>query len=112
MLIAKHGARMSSHMVDLMTRPWTAEDLTNANIGRKAIANRRWRFKDRYDLVLTPTLCVPPFPILMQGPDKVDGCYVQPAARIGTTFALNLTGQPAATVPAGFTTVCRWACKS
>ncbi len=102
-LFAKNGAQMSTHMVDLMTRPWTAEDFTNANVARKSIANKMWRFMARYDLVLTPTACVPPFAILMQGPEKIDDRYVNPIAWIGTTFPLNLTGQPAASIPAGWT---------
>jgi aspartyl-tRNA(Asn)/glutamyl-tRNA(Gln) amidotransferase subunit A len=57
----------------------------------------------RYDLLLTPTLAVPPFAIHMQGPEKIDGRYVQPAEFLCFTFPLNLTGQPAASVPAGFT---------
>jgi aspartyl-tRNA(Asn)/glutamyl-tRNA(Gln) amidotransferase subunit A len=57
----------------------------------------------RYDLLLTPTLCVPPFPILMQGPEKIGGRYVRPESWLAFTFPMNLTGQPAATVPAGWT---------
>ena len=62
-----------------------------------------WRFMRRYDLVLTPTLAVPPFAVHMQGPEKIDGRPVPSAAWLAFTFPLNLTGQPAATIPAGFT---------
>lgn len=102
-LIAKAGTQMSTHMVDLMTRPWTAEDFTNANLARKSIANKMWRLMSRYDLLLTPAVCVPPFALHMQGPEKIDGRYVSPTAWIGATFPINLTGQPAASVPAGWT---------
>jgi len=102
-LVAQHGANMSSHLVDWMTRPWTAEDLTSANVGRKAVVNRMWKLMSRYDILVTPTLAVPPFPIHMQGPEKIEGRYGQPAAWIPFTFPMNLTGQPAATVPAGWT---------
>ena len=102
-MIAEHGAQMSSHMVDLIMRPWSAEELTDANIGRKALANHMARFMAKYDLLLTPTTCVPPFPILMQGPDKIAGRYVRPESFLAFTIIANLTGQPAATVPAGFT---------
>jgi aspartyl-tRNA(Asn)/glutamyl-tRNA(Gln) amidotransferase subunit A len=102
-MIAEHGAQMSSHMVDLITRPWSAEELTDANIGRKAIANHMARFMAKYELLLTPTACVPPFPILMQGPEKIAGRYVRPESFLAFTIIANLTGQPAATVPAGFT---------
>ena len=98
-----HEGRMSAHLVDLLRRPWTAEDLTNANITRKAVANTMWRFMARYDLLLTPTLTVPPFAIHMQGPEKVDGRYVRPEQWLSFTYPMNMTGQPAASVPAGWT---------
>ena len=102
-LIAKHGGEMSSHMVELMSRPWIAEELTDANIARKAVVNKMARLMSRYDLLLTPTASVAAFPIHMQGPDKIAGRYVRPESFIGFTFPLNFTGQPAASVPAGFT---------
>jgi len=97
------GERMSPHLVDLLRTPWTAEDFTNAIMGRKALVNRMWRFMQRYDLMLTPTLAVPPFPILMQGPEKIAGRLARAWSWISFTFPINLTGQPAASVPAGFT---------
>lgn len=102
-MVAVHGRKMSSHLVDWMNRQWTAEDFTNANIARKAVVNKMWRMMARYDFLLTPTLCVPPFPVHMQGPEKIDGRYVRPEAWLAFTFPMNLTGQPAATVPAGWT---------
>jgi aspartyl-tRNA(Asn)/glutamyl-tRNA(Gln) amidotransferase subunit A len=102
-MIERHGREVSQHMVDLLSRPWSAEDLTDANIARKAVVNKMWRMMARYDLLLTPTLCVPPFPIHMQGPDKIAGRYVRPESWLAFTFPINLTGQPAATVPAGWT---------
>ena len=74
---------MTPHIVDFIMRPWTAEELTDAVMVRKAVNNKMWRFMSRYDLLLTTTLAVPPFQLHTQGPEKIDG-------------------QPAATVPAGF----------
>jgi aspartyl-tRNA(Asn)/glutamyl-tRNA(Gln) amidotransferase subunit A len=102
-LASRHEGRMSPHLVDLLRRPWTAEDLTNANMTRKAISNRMWRFMARYELLLTPTLTVPPFAVHMQGPEKVDGRYVRPEQWLSFTYPMNMTGQPAASVPAGWT---------
>ena len=102
-LARRYEGRMSSHLVDLLRRPWTAEDLTNANVTRKAVTNRMWRFMARYDLLLTPTLTVPPFAVHMQGPEKVDGRYVRPEQWLSFTYPMNMTGQPAASVPAGWT---------
>jgi aspartyl-tRNA(Asn)/glutamyl-tRNA(Gln) amidotransferase subunit A len=103
-LLATHGSDMSPHLVDFLLRPWTAEEFTNARAARQGLNNAMWRFMADFDLVLTPTVCVPPFPVNMQGPEKVDGRMVRsPLAAIAMTAPINLTGQPAASVPAGFT---------
>ncbi len=94
---------MSGHLVDLLQRPWTAEDFTNARIGRQRLCNRMWRFMANYDLLLTPTLAVPAFPVHMQGPEMIEGRMGRPADWLCFTFPANMTGQPAATIPAGFT---------
>ena len=102
-LVAEHGSRMTPHLVDFITRPWTAEDLTNAVIGRKAVVNKMWRFMRNYDLLLTPTLACPPFGLYMQGPEIIEGRLVPPFAWLAFTFPMNMTGQPAASVPADWT---------
>ena len=101
-MVAKHGHHMTPHIVDFIMRPWTAEELTDAVMVRKAVNNKMWRFMSRYDLLLTPTLAVPPFQLHVQGPEKIDGNIVPPFKWLAFTFPFNLTGQPAATVPAGF----------
>jgi aspartyl-tRNA(Asn)/glutamyl-tRNA(Gln) amidotransferase subunit A len=94
---------VSPHLVDLLMRPWTAENFTDADRQRKAMCNKMWRFMANYDLLLTPTLAVPPFPVHMQGPEIIDGRMVRSADWLCFTFPANLTGQPAASVPAGST---------
>ncbi len=103
-MVKTHGARMSPHLVAFIERDWTAEDLTNAVMTRKTVNNRMWRMMQHYDLLLTPTLAVPPFEIGIQGPETIDGRTVTSAHWLAFTFPLNLTGQPAASIPAGFTT--------
>ena len=98
-----YQGQMSPHLVDFLRRPWTAEELTDAVIARKAVVNKMWRFMRKYDLLLTPTLACPPFPIHMQGPEKIEGRMVEPFRWLAFTFPLNMTGQPAASVPAGWT---------
>ena len=94
---------MSPHLVEFLARPWTAEDLTDAVMTRKAVTNTMWRFMQDHDLLLTPTLTVPPFPVHVQGPEKVDGRMVPSFQWLSFTLPFNMTGQPAATVPAGWT---------
>jgi aspartyl-tRNA(Asn)/glutamyl-tRNA(Gln) amidotransferase subunit A len=57
---------------------------------------------DTYDLLLTPTTAVPAFPV-GQLPERIGGKEVQPRAGYAPfTRAFNLTGQPAASIPCGF----------
>ena len=98
-----YPGQMSPHLVDFLRRPWTAEDLTDAVVTRKAVVNKMWKFMRKYDLLLTPTLACPPFPVHMQGPEKIEGRMVEPFQWLPFTFPINMTGQPAASIPAGWT---------
>lgn len=99
----RHGDRMSPHLVALVTRPWTAEEFSDAQMARKRLVNQMRRFMADYDLLLTPTLAVPAFPVGFQGPDCIDGQMTDPGSWLGFLNPFNMTGQPAASVPAGFT---------
>jgi aspartyl-tRNA(Asn)/glutamyl-tRNA(Gln) amidotransferase subunit A len=61
------------------------------------------RFLARFDFLITPTVAVPPFAVGRAGVKEIDGRPVSPLGWIAFTFPFNLTGQPAATVPVGFT---------
>ncbi|HJN60548.1 MAG TPA: amidase family protein [Alphaproteobacteria bacterium] len=102
-IVDEHGHHMTPHLVDFLRTPWTAEMLTDAVMARKGVANKAAAFMANYDLLLTPTLTVPPFPVHTQGMEKVDGQIVHPFQWLSFTFPFNMTGQPAASVPAGFT---------
>jgi aspartyl-tRNA(Asn)/glutamyl-tRNA(Gln) amidotransferase subunit A len=58
---------------------------------------------DKYDLLLTPTIARPPFGVGLDHPSEIAGRPVSPWGWIPFTYPFNLTGQPAASVPAGFT---------
>ncbi len=60
-------------------------------------------FFEKFDLLLTPTIACPPFPVGLDNPTEIAGRAVAPYGWIPFTFPFNLTGQPAASVPAGFT---------
>jgi aspartyl-tRNA(Asn)/glutamyl-tRNA(Gln) amidotransferase subunit A len=58
---------------------------------------------EKYDLLLTPTVACPPFPVGLDHPRDVAGRTVASYSWTPFTFPFNLTGQPAASVPCGFT---------
>jgi aspartyl-tRNA(Asn)/glutamyl-tRNA(Gln) amidotransferase subunit A len=60
-------------------------------------------FFEKYDLLLTPTIACPPFPVGLDNPTEIAGRRVAAYGWIPFTYPFNLTGQPAASVPAGFT---------
>jgi aspartyl-tRNA(Asn)/glutamyl-tRNA(Gln) amidotransferase subunit A len=81
----------------------TAIDMIKANSARQALWDTLRRFFDRYDLLITPTIAVPPFAAATEGPSEVAG---RPVERLGWTpfsYPFNLSGNPALTIPAGFT---------
>jgi aspartyl-tRNA(Asn)/glutamyl-tRNA(Gln) amidotransferase subunit A len=87
------GNRMTPSLSEFVNHPWTAEDFTSALQTRKAVANAMWKFMRRFDLLLTPTLAYAAFPAGSSGPPDWSPF----------THVMNLTGQPAATVPVGWT---------
>jgi aspartyl-tRNA(Asn)/glutamyl-tRNA(Gln) amidotransferase subunit A len=60
-------------------------------------------FFERYDLLLSPTVACPPLRIGEFYPSEIGGVKVGREAASVYTYPFNMTGQPAATVPCGFT---------
>ncbi|MEE8362583.1 MAG: amidase family protein [Dehalococcoidia bacterium] len=79
---------------------------TELHMGQARIMKYRAYVRDfftRYDLLLTPTTAVPAFPV--NGEPEVIGGKPVPDRRMGFTpftYLFNMTGNPAATAPAGF----------
>lgn len=61
------------------------------------------QFFRKYDLLLTPTLARPAFPLGLDNATEIAGTPVPEWAWTPYTYPFNLTGQPAASVPCGFT---------
>ncbi|MBI2287475.1 MAG: amidase, partial [Chloroflexi bacterium] len=60
-------------------------------------------FFERYDRLLTPTVAIPPIEIGQVGPREIEGVKVTPLGWMPFTYPFNITGQPAASVPCGWT---------
>lgn len=70
----------------------------DAEMARAALGRRMCAFHQDYDLLLTPTLAGPPFPVELQSPEGY-GRYEW----LAFSYPFNLTRQPAASLPCGFT---------
>ena len=77
-------------------------EYVRAVAARQVMVDALRRFFERYDLLLTPTLCLPAFPLGLVGPREVAGREV---THLGWTlcYPFNYSGQPAVSVPAGWT---------
>jgi len=60
-------------------------------------------FLERFDVLLMPTVAVPPFDAGALPPREIAGQDVSVLGWMPFTYPFNMTGQPAASVPAGWT---------
>jgi aspartyl-tRNA(Asn)/glutamyl-tRNA(Gln) amidotransferase subunit A len=81
----------------------TIDQYMDAARRRKELWTDVQRFLARFDLLITPTVAVPPFPVARPAVTEINGEPVSRLGWIAFTFPFNLTGQPAATVPVGMT---------
>lgn len=102
-LAAARGGAVGPRVQALLGAPVEAADLLRAGHRRRAAANAMARFMARYDLLLTPTVSCLPFPLGLDGPGTIDGAVAEDDAWTPASFPSNLTGQPSASVPAGWT---------
>lgn len=70
---------------------------------RTAVLNGIASVFDEHDLLVTPTLAVPPIRNDELGPTEIEGVETDPIIGWLLTVVFNLTGNPAASVPAGLT---------
>ena len=82
----------------------SAADFVNAILQRNSFWQKvRLVFND-YDLLITPALAVPPFPLGQDDADTMPGQDPRALRWSPFTYPFNLTGQPAVSVPCGWTT--------
>jgi amidase len=82
----------------------TAGEVIRARQTRHALFHRVARFFDTYDLLVCPTVAVPPFPVERRFPTEIAGerltTYID---WMFLTFVITLTGCPAISLPCGLT---------
>jgi aspartyl-tRNA(Asn)/glutamyl-tRNA(Gln) amidotransferase subunit A len=81
----------------------SAFDLARAGFQRRAVWEQARRFFDRFDLLLTPTMPMPAFPLGTNSPVDANGQSGRILAWTPFTYPWNLTGHPAISVPCGLT---------
>lgn len=82
----------------------TTSDLAVAERKRAEIWHRLRRFFGDYDLLLTPTVPVPPFPVENNYPTEIGGRKLDNYTTwFAPAFIVSLVALPAASVPAGMT---------
>ena len=92
-----YGLRSMEHGASV-----TGADLSRALLRVDQLRRQMEIFFDDFDLLLTPTMAVPAFPI-GQRPAEIGGRQVEPFwGFLPFTYPINMTGQTASSVPCGF----------
>ncbi len=116
-MLLEQGIDLMTHKDELGTeflawvergRTTSALEFVRADRVRTAMLDVLEDVFENYDFIVTPTLSTPPFPIgnaprTTKAPTQIGGVPVELAIGWCLTYPLNLTGHPAASVPAGMT---------
>jgi amidase/aspartyl-tRNA(Asn)/glutamyl-tRNA(Gln) amidotransferase subunit A len=108
-LLGEHRHELAPEFAELLERGQAlgAVEYKLDDIVRTEVFDVLQNLFQKYDLLVTPTLAVPPFDNASQGntigPSTVHGEKVNPLLGWCLTYPFNFTGHPAASIPAGFT---------
>lgn len=104
-LLPRWESRMSPGVVAMIKSGLkvSAVDYKKLEMYRTALWNSIEKIFAKYDLIITPTLAVPPFQQGIPGPSLINGKPVNPYSSWMLTHPFNMTGHPAASIPCGFT---------
>jgi len=99
------GGKIDPHLALLIqqhkSRP--AADFLKASRQREEFWHQLRPLFDKYDLLLTPTMAIPPVKLDDITPDLIAGIKGSTFNWMSFNYPFNLTGQPAASVPCGRT---------
>ena len=85
-------------------RSFTADDIGRAERARGVLYQRVSAFFERYDLLLCPAACVPPFEVGTRWIRELEGVTFESYVEwLRLTYAITLSACPAISVPCGFT---------
>ncbi len=81
---------------------YSAGDVAWAHAEQTRIYRRVQAFHQDYDLILSPTVAVPPFPWTQLYADKINGKPTRTYFHwLALTYAMTLTGHPSTSIPCG-----------
>jgi aspartyl-tRNA(Asn)/glutamyl-tRNA(Gln) amidotransferase subunit A len=103
--LPKWGAQFERGLATYVERSKdiSARDYVKARVKHLEYWGKIREFFEKYDLLLTPVLAVPPFSAELYSPSEINGKKVSGIAWMPFTYPFNITGQPAASIPCGFT---------
>lgn len=103
--ICKHKELVSRSLIKTLETydSLSIADIIQANVVRTEFNRVLWKLFDRYDLLLTPTMPTDAFAAEGPPPSEVEGKPIDLLGAVAFTYPFNLSGHPAASVPAGFT---------
>jgi len=82
----------------------TARDVAHSEVLRSALWHRVREFMASRELLVLPTVAVPPFPVEQPYPTEINGKTLDDYTEwFYLTYGITLTGLPAISVPCGFT---------
>ena len=82
----------------------TAQDVAHSEVLRSALWQRVREFMASRELLVLPTVAVPPFPVEQPYPTEINGKMLDDYTEwFYLTYAITLTGLPTISVPCGFT---------
>lgn len=102
--LKKHEDILDDHLVKMIRagQTYSAVDVKRAEAQRQKIFEEVAKTFQKIDILITPTTACTAFDLGMMYPPKINGRGVSPVGWMSFTFPFNLTGNPAATVPCGW----------
>jgi Asp-tRNA(Asn)/Glu-tRNA(Gln) amidotransferase A subunit family amidase len=100
----KHRADMGKTLVESLygARSSSLQDQIEGQKIRTRLNRTLWELFETFDILLTPTMPTEAFAAGGPPPAEIDGHPVPLLGAVAFTYPFNLTGHPAASVPAGF----------
>jgi aspartyl-tRNA(Asn)/glutamyl-tRNA(Gln) amidotransferase subunit A len=101
----RHGREMGKTLVHALEKikSFALPDLVEAHKTRTHLNQVLWELFERYDLLLTPTTPTEAFGAKGPPPTEIEGEPIPLLWAVAFTYPFNLSGHPAASVPAGLT---------